>query len=221
MLPIRDNNPSPHFPIVTFLLIFANIFVFLLELLTPDIDLLIKEYALIPKELNFFELNSLSTLISSQFLHAGFIHILSNMWFLWIFGDNLESDWGHLKFLFFYLGSGIVAGLTQYLVNPTSPIPIIGASGAVAGVLGGYLVFHPYAKIQTLIVTFGGFLTTIDLPAYLMLVYWFFSQFFAGTASIFVGTQTGGVAFFAHVGGFITGYALSKFKKQLEENFDF
>lgn len=136
------------------------------------------------------------------------------MWFLWIFGDNVEADWGHFRFLLFYLLAGVAAGLAQYLVDPVSTIPMLGASGAVAGVLGSYLVLHPQAKIETLVATFGGFITTVNIPAYFMLGYWFITQFFSGTASIVAGMQSsGGVAFFAHIGGFIAGFALSKLKR--------
>jgi membrane associated rhomboid family serine protease len=214
MLPIKDHNPSNKFPLVTIALILINIFVFFQELAAPNTEAFIETYALIPATVNFLNFNSLFPFIYSMFLHAGFVHIASNMWFLWIFGDNVEADWGHIKFLAVYLLSGIIAGLAQFLINPASPIPMLGASGAVAGVLGSYLVLHPKAKIETLIVMFGGFLTRVNIPAYIMLGYWFITQLFSGTASVAAGMQTtGGVAFFAHVGGFISGFVLSKIKK--------
>ncbi len=136
------------------------------------------------------------------------------MWFLWIFGDNIEASLGHVKFLLFYLVTGVAAGLTQYFISPSSVIPVLGASGAIAGVLGGYLVLYPHAKIETLVTTFGGFMSTINIPASFMLIYWFVTQLFSGVGSVAIGTQTqGGIAFFAHAGGFAAGWILMRMVK--------
>lgn len=208
MFPLRDSAPSRIFPFVTWGLIAINVYVFFLEITSPSPDEYILTYALIPSRVDFGDIESLLPFITSQFLHGGFLHILSNMWFLKIFGDNVEERLGGFLFLSIYLFSGIVGGLLQYIFLPNSDIPMLGASGAVAGVLGMYFVFFPHHKIETLI-PLGFFITTADIPASVMLVYWFLTQFFAGVGSI-AETQLGGVAFWAHVGGFVTGYLIAK-----------
>ena len=208
MLPLSDTQKSRKFPVVTFLLITINAVVFFLELAAPDMEEFMFTWALVPARVRFSNLDSLSRFITSQFLHAGFIHIISNMWFLWIFGDNVEEKFGKLKFLLIYLFSGIVGGLSQYIFAPTSEIPMLGASGAVAGVLGSYYVFFPHHKIRTLIPVFG-FIRIATIPASIMLFYWFFTQVFSGVGSIAY-AATGGVAWFAPIGGFVTGYIVSK-----------
>lgn len=216
MFPISDTQTSGRFPFWVFAIIIANAFVFILELTAPDTDQFVAQFALTPSQLNFFDFNSLKTLITSQFLHGGFVHILSNMWFLWIFGDNVEEIFGFFFFPIFYLLSGIAGGLAQYALDPISNIPILGASGAIAGVLGAYMALFPNHSIKTLIPVFG-FVTTANLPAYIMLFYWFFTQLFSGTASIIASTTSiGGVAFFAHIGGFAAGYLIAKINP--EEN---
>jgi len=210
MLPIRDHNRSNKFPLLTILIIAFNVFVFILELIVPDPDTFINAYALIPAAINFSKPLTLIPFFSSMFLHAGFVHLLSNMWFLWIFGDNLEATLGEIKFLLLYFFSGLAGGLLQYLLIINSTIPNLGASGAIAGVLGGYLVFFPKAKIETLVATFGGYLSRIELPAYVMLFYWFFTQLFSGSASVVSGEMAlGGVAWFAHIGGFVAGWLMA------------
>jgi len=208
MFPIRDTKNSNKFPFVNLAIIAANIYVFFLELTTPSIKILIDKYALIPANINFANINTLSPFVTSMFLHAGFLHILSNMWFLWIFGDNVEAKIGHIKYLIFYLFSGIFASLFQYLLMSNYQLPTIGASGAIAGVLGAYLKFFPRNKVDTLIPIF--FLPlVISVPAVFMLVYWFLIQAFSSFSTI---TQTGtfdSVAYSAHVGGFLTGFVAS------------
>ena len=198
MLPLRDSTPSNTFPLITVGLIIVNIAVFLYMLILPEraLDSFIAQYALIPREMSF------RSIITSQFLHAGFLHIIGNMLFLHIFGDNLEDRLGHLKFLLFYLLCGIAAGLMQVFINPDSIIPVLGASGAIAGVMGGYLILFPHSRIDML-VFLGFFITTVRIPAALMLLYWAGLQLLYGTGSI--GTDSGGVAYFAHIGGFIAG----------------
>ena len=143
-----------------------------------------------------------------MFLHGGWMHLIGNMWFLWIFGDNVEDVMGHGKFLLFYLLCGVAAGLTHVVLNPDSHIPTIGASGAIAGVMGAYLVKFPHARILTLVPIFF-FLTTFELPAAFVLLYWFVIQFFSGVGSVaYSSSSQGGTAWFAHVGGFLAGIVL-------------
>jgi membrane associated rhomboid family serine protease len=149
------------------------------------------------------------TVFSSMFLHGSWLHILGNMWFLWIFGDNIEDAMGHGRYLVFYLLSGVAAAAAQTLSNTHSAVPMIGASGAISGVMGAYLVLFPRVKVRTL-VFLGFFLTTIAVPAYLMLVWWFLVQFLSGLPALGGTSDTGGVAVFAHMGGFIAGLLLVK-----------
>jgi len=145
-----------------------------------------------------------------MFLHGGWMHIIGNMWFLWIFGDNVEDVMGHGKYLIFYLLCGVAAGMTQVMFNPYSRLPMVGASGAIAGVMGAYLIKFPQSRIVTVVFIFI-FLTRIEVPAVLMLLYWFFIQLFSGFGSIgYSQANQGGTAFFAHIGGFIAGMILVK-----------
>lgn len=210
MFPIRDTKASGKFPFVNLVIIIINIYVFIQELFTPNLELLIARYALIPSQIDFFQLDSLKSFVTSVFLHAGFLHILSNMWFLWVFGDNVESKIGHIKYLIFYLFCGSCASFIQYLFITNSNLPMLGASGAIAGVLGAYLKFFPTNKIDTIVPVFG-FPAIIAVPASFMLIYWFVTQAFNGVAAIFVQTASiGGIAYLAHAGGFISGFALSR-----------
>jgi len=179
------------------------------ELIAPNIDAFINIYGLIPANIDFSSPQTLTPFISGLFLHAGFLHILSNMWFLWIFGDNVESIMGHIKYLGFYLFCGIAASLAQYLFIANSTLPMVGASGAIAGVLGAYLKYFPRNKIDTIVPIFGLPLI-VAIPASFMLIYWFFIQAFNGIASIAPTiVSTGGVAYVAHIGGFLTGLLFS------------
>lgn len=214
MLPLRDHNPSPKKPVITVLLIAANLYGFFRELLAPDLENFIREYALIPASVDFGSPAALFPFLTSIFLHAGWFHLLSNMWFLWIFGDNVEERFGKIKYLLIYLLSGVIAGAAQYAVSAGSAVPMLGASGAVAGVLGAYLVFFPRHRVDTLVPIFF-FVQIIPLPAYIMLGYWFITQIFAGVGSLAVQTAaSGGVAFFAHVGGFIAGVFFAKLRNR-------
>lgn len=210
MIPLRDSHPAGRFPFWVVLIIAINIYVFFLELTSLNPDVFINQYALIPSLVD--PLNPISWLpfITSQFLHGGFVHIISNMLFLWVFGDNVEDKVGFLLFPFFYLAAGAVGGLSQYILNPTINIPMLGASGAIAGVLGFYFTRFGHHTVKTLIPIFG-FFTVVNVPASIMLFYWFFTQLFAGAASIsLVTAETGGVAFFAHIGGFAFGWIVGK-----------
>ncbi len=206
MFPLRDAQPSYSRPVVTVLLIIVNVVVFLYEsMLDPySLNHFIESYGLVPASFH------ISSLFTSMFLHGGWMHVLGNVWFLWIFGDNVEDVLGHGKFLMFYLLSGVAAAAGQALVNPASEVPMVGASGAIAGVMGAYIVKFPHARILTLVFIFL-FITTVEVPAVLMLAYWFIIQLFSGVGSIARTEATqGGVAFFAHIGGFIAGMALIK-----------
>jgi len=151
------------------------------------------------------------TVLSSMFMHGGWFHILGNMWFLWVFGNNIEDSMGHVRFVVFYVLSGVAAAAAQTLVNPSSVVPMVGASGAISGVMGGYILLYPRVRVHTL-VTLGFFLTTVALPAYVMIGYWFVLQLLMGTVGELsrVEGSGGGVAFWAHVGGFVAGLVLVK-----------
>jgi membrane associated rhomboid family serine protease len=203
MFPLRDTVPSRSTPVVTILIIVANVLVFLYMLsLDPySQNHFIRQYAVVPARLH------LSALITSMFLHGGWMHLIGNMWFLWIYGDNVEDVLGHGKYLLFYLLCGVIASLAQYAISPDSRVPTLGASGAIAGVMGAYLIKFPHSRILTLIPFF--IFWTTELPASVILVYWFVLQFFSGLGSIgYSQVSQGGVAFFAHVGGFIAGMVL-------------
>ncbi len=202
MFPLRDTQPSYSKPVVTVLLIVVNILIFLFEFsLDPYTrNAFISAYGLVPDHF------AVANIFTSMFLHGGWLHVLGNMWFLWIFGDNIEDILGHGKFLLFYLMCGVVAALAQVLADPASRVPMIGASGAIAGVMGAYMVKFPRARILTFVILIV-FFFTFEVPAWLMLIYWFALQLFSGVDSIAASqySQGGGTAFLAHVGGFIAG----------------
>ncbi len=210
MIPLRDINPTRRFPLMTVLLIAANVLVFIYELILPSEEALrgfLYTMGAIPYEvLHNFGLRAIVTLLTSIFLHGGFVHIIGNMLFLWIFGNNVEDDMGRLRFAAFYLLCGFGASAAQIAVAPSSRVPIIGASGAIAGVLGAYLLLFPHAQIDTLLIL-GYFIRLVRLPAILVISLWVMLQFFSGLASLGV-VQLGGVAWFAHIGGFIAGLLL-------------
>jgi membrane associated rhomboid family serine protease len=207
MFPLRDDRPTYTPPIVTTLLIAACALVFLFEISLDDYtrDYFISRYALVPAHFRP------STLLTSMFLHGGWMHIIGNMLFLWAFGRSLEDAMGHSKFLMFYLVCGIAAGITHTFLNSSSTLPTVGASGAIAGVMGAYLIKFPRARIHTLIFLII-FVTTTDIPAAFILIYWFVTQLFAEYGAIAT-TQvaSGGVAYAAHIGGFIMGMILVQF----------
>ncbi len=222
MIPLSDNKSSGSFPFWTLVIIAINVFVFFLEYTSPNPDGFIAKYALIPSNINLNDYSTLYPLITSQFLHAGFLHIISNMWFLWIFGNNVEGKLGFFLFPIIYLASGAIGALGQYLILPDSTVPMLGASGAVAGILGAYFAYFPKNTVKTIVPIFG-FFTIADLPASLILVYWFITQIFAGTAALVSSAyQLGGVAYFAHIAGFVFGFLTAKLfsglKPQVLEN---
>jgi len=217
MIPFRDNIPSRTFPIINILLIVLNVLVFLFELsLSPRaLNGLIASFGVVPAYVYAWPRlhDPLASLVvpffSSMFLHGGWLHLIGNMWYLWIFGDNVEDRLGHFRYLIFYLLCGLGAGVVQTVLSGNTRVPSIGASGAIAGVLGAYVILYPFAKVLTLIPIFI-FLQVIEVPAILVLGLWFVMQFFYGTASLAVSSSanTGGVAWWAHVGGFIIGMIL-------------
>ncbi len=204
MFPIRDHNPSRRTPYVTLALIALNVAMFLsgLALIQTDraLALFYYDYALLPVRLSNGE--NYAALVTSVFLHGGWMHLAGNMLFLWIFGDNLEDEMGHLPFLAFYLACGICASLAQVAADPASQIPTVGASGAIAGVMGGYLLLFPKARVDILLF-FVVFFRIIPVPAWIMLGLWFVIQLFSG---INTDTSNGGVAYWAHAGGFVIGF---------------
>jgi len=206
MFPIRDHNPSATTPVVTWALIVANVAIqaWVATSVRSDADLwrLYQDWAMIPALVSNGE--NWTSLATMAFLHGGWLHLVGNMLFLWIFGDNLEEALGHLGFLAFYLVAGVGAALCQWAVEPWSPIPTVGASGAVAGVMGGYLLLFPKAKVDVLIFLVI-FIRIIPIPAWLMLLAWFGLQLFNGIGA---DALTGGVAYWAHAGGFAIGFAL-------------
>ena len=221
MIPLRDTIPSARPPVVNVLLIAACTAVFVFELsLGSGLDGFIKSHAFVP--VRFLHpgafgvglLFNVKSILITMFLHAGWLHLIGNMWFLWIFGDNVEDALGHLGYLAFYLGCGVVAAVGQAVVSPMSYVPMVGASGAIAGVLGGYLVWFPWSRVKTLIFL-GFFFTFADIPAPIFLIVWFVIQAFSGTLSLATASAGGGgVAFFAHIGGFAAGVIIALILKQ-------
>jgi membrane associated rhomboid family serine protease len=220
MFPIQDSVPSRSVPVVTRGLILINVVVFFFELSLSreSIIQLFYLFGVVPARFTDpewaasigFPIGSYWSLLTHQFLHGGWLHIVANMWTLWIFGDNVEDRMGPLRFIIFYLVCGVLAALTQVLVTPDATIPSVGASGAIAGVLGAYLLFFPTARLIVLIpILFFPFF--FELPAVIFLVLWFFIQLFSGTAMLASPQQVGGIAFWAHIGGFIAGMLLCRF----------
>jgi membrane associated rhomboid family serine protease len=204
MIPLRDTQPSRTTPFVTVAIIVANVLVFLYQVSLDRFSLnyFISEYGVIPDRLRYL------SLITAMFIHGGWLHLIGNMWFLWIYGDNVEDVLGHGKYLLFYLAAGVAAALLQVAVHPDSRIPMVGASGAIAGVMGAYMIKFPHARVLTLIPVLV-FFTTVEVPAVFILFYWFVIQFFSGVGSIgYSQMSQGGVAWFAHVGGFVAGIIL-------------
>lgn len=212
MLPISDSTPRRTFPFINYLIIALNVYFFYLELTAPDMEAFISQYAFIPSKFSLFSLNSYFYIITSMFMHGGFMHILSNMWFLHIFGDNVEDALGHIPYLLFYLAGGVIATLSQYAIAPHLDVPMIGASGAVSAAAGLYFVLFRKSTVKTLVVLFFGLIQIVKIPVWLFLGYWFVIQLFSGIGSFStVGNDVGGVAYMAHIGGFVFGYFVAQF----------
>ncbi len=217
MLPIRDDQPRYSTPSVTRFLIALNLLIFFFEAaLDPrSLNILIGEFGVVPSHLAAFLAGSpryqlpevVLPFFTSMFLHASWMHVIGNMWFLYIFGDNVEDYLGHFKYLVFYLLTGLIAMMTQVAISLHSTVPTLGASGAIAGVLGAYFILYPRARVLTWFFVF-----VIWVPAWIILGYWFALQFLSGTATALAvrGQNMGGVAFWAHVGGFVSGALLVK-----------
>ena len=214
MIPLKDDNPTTNKPIVTYFLIGACVLIFLIQIGSQSYKTgqLFYSYGLIPSvlmghnqlPLDLYAVPSYITIFTSMFLHGGFMHLIGNMLYMWIFADNIEDTLGPLKFLIFYLLAGIGAGMTQVLMDTQSQVPMVGASGAIGGVLGAYLINHPNAKVLVLI-PFGFFSQLIKIKALYVLGFWFILQFIS---------SGGGIAYAAHIGGFISGIILILFFKK-------
>lgn len=217
MLPVRDDNPQINRPIAIYIIIGLNVLTwFLLQGFGsgPQFNASICYYGLIPADLfshSFHEASASGCglggsigwtgLISSMFMHSGWMHIIGNLWFLWVFGDNVEDAMGSTRFVIFYIFSGLCAAAAQILANPASALPMVGASGAIGGVMGAYIILYPRVKVHLLI-----FIMTFRVPAFAMLGYWMIVQLIGGVSSL--SSTSGGVAFWAHIGGFIGGAIL-------------
>ena len=219
MIPIKDTVPRRTFPFVTMAIIAANGLVFLFELALPERTLgeLISLFGLIPARYSHpdwavtfgLPLDTYWPFLTNLFLHGGWLHVIGNMWFLYLFGDNVEDRLGHIRYFLFYLLSGVAANTVHFLANANSTMPVIGASGAIAGVMGAYLRLFPTARIVTLVpILFFPFF--FDIPAVFFMLFWFFLQVFSGAASLAVSGTGGGIAWWAHIGGFAIGLLLVK-----------
>ena len=230
MFPYKDDNPTELTPIVTVGIVAANVLVWLFVQGMGAAEPLVRsvcDLGLVPGELlrtakpgsgvelapGLFCLVDVqprySTLLTSMFMHGGWLHLIGNMVFLWVFGNNIEDVMGHGRFIVFYLVCGVAAAAAQMLVGPNSIVPMVGASGAISGVLGAYLLLYPRVRVHTLLFL-GFYVTTVALPAYVMLGYWALLQLLGGLVSL-SGVERGGVAFFAHIGGFVAGLVLIRF----------
>lgn len=216
MIPLRDRNPSGTFPFVTVGIILINVLIFFIELsLGSQLDSFLFQFGIVPVKVAYSAdipdstfVNTYFPFLSYMFLHGGFIHLIGNMWYLWIFGDNIEDRLGRVRFVLFYLLCGIGSALVHVYFNSQSGVPCVGASGAIAGVLGAYMVTFPKARVLVLVPLFIVW-EFIELPAVVVLGFWFLIQFFSGTASI-SSAQGGGVAWWAHIGGFVLGVIFIK-----------
>jgi membrane associated rhomboid family serine protease len=210
MIPIKDEIPTRYFPVVNYLLIAMNVVVFIFMWLAgSQQDALVYEFAMIPANFSRgITLGDVTDIFTSMFMHAGLLHLGGNMLYLWIFGDNIEDRMGHVGYLMFYLVGGVAAALTHLATNFGSQIPTVGASGAIAAVLGAYLVLYPRSRIVTFI-PLGFFMRLTTVPAVVVLGLWFVLQLFNGVVTLGA-TAVGGVAFWAHIGGFVAGVVIAK-----------
>ncbi|OYD16812.1 hypothetical protein CH333_02550 [candidate division WOR-3 bacterium JGI_Cruoil_03_44_89] len=216
MIPLRDNIPSKRFPFVTYFFIFINVALFIYELtLGKFTNIFVGKYGCIPYEITrardiepFIGIPVYFTLLSSMFLHGSWLHLIGNMLFLFIFGDNVEDWWGHRRYLLMYILFGLIAAVLQILVSPNSRVPFIGASGAIAGIMGSYFFLYPHAKVNVILIFF--FLVRIVwIPAFLFLGFWILLQILFG---FLTPPSSSNIAFFAHIGGFFAGLFLTRWK---------
>ncbi len=219
MIPYKDDNPSKHFPFVNTFFIAVNVIVFLAQVSLPEGKEWMWQYAMIPKIFWSNPVANAYRILTSMFMHGGWLHIGGNMLFLWIFGDNVEDAFGHFGYFFFYLLSGVCGALLQSAISPFSPIPMVGASGAISGVIAAYVLFYPTAKVHTLIFLFI-FVTTIRIPAFVFIFIWIAEQVLNGVLSLPGMGSHGGTAYFAHIGGIAFGFfaALKQKKKVTRKN---
>lgn len=212
MFPLKDNTPRNTFPFVNYLIIAFTIFIFLVQIGSPDFEQFVFRYGFIPRDFSLTNPSTYPFIIYSVFLHGGLFHIVSNLWFLRVFGDNVEDVFGHFRYLSFYLAGGVAAVFAQYFVAPEASVPMIGASGAISAVSGAYFVYFRNSRVHTLVALIIIW-TIVDLPASVVLGYWFVTQVFSSLGSLASAgdVNQGGVAFFAHVGGFAFGYIVARF----------
>ncbi|GBD98676.1 rhomboid family protein [bacterium BMS3Abin07] len=211
MIPYKDDNPAETFPFVTIGIVVLNVLAFIAEYLNPGgMKYVVYKYGAIPSEMLSFRIGAILNVFYSMFLHGGFFHIAGNMLYLWIFGNNIEDRLGHLRFAVFYLLCGVVAAFGHALSAPSASIPMIGASGAISGILGAYLLLYPHAKVHTLIF-FGFFVQIVRLPAVFVIGFWAVIQLVNAIISKGMLNQGGGVAWFAHIGGFLFGLIMIRF----------
>jgi membrane associated rhomboid family serine protease len=208
VIPFKDDNPTRTFPYVTIIIIGINVVVYLMEVLSPESSRqIVYSYGAIPYAIIHFRsvqpISPVLTIFTSMFMHGGILHIAGNMLYFWIFGNNIEDVLGHVRFIFFYLICGVIAAYSYALTSPSSTVPMIGASGAIAGILGAYLLLFPKARVHTLIF-FGIFIQIVRLPALIVIGFWAIIQLVSGLFAEGMQAQ-GGIAWFAHVGGFATG----------------
>jgi membrane associated rhomboid family serine protease len=220
MIPYKDNIPSRKRPFITWGLIGINVIVFLFELMEgPNLDQVFYQFGMVPAYVTagtYGPRYEVVPFLTSMFMHAGWLHIAGNMLYLWIFGDNVEDRMGHVLYLFFYLASGVGASLLHLATDPTSMVPTVGASGAIAGVMGAYLVLYPKARVRSVVIFFY-LIRIMEIPAIIFLGFWFVLQLFSGLGSLGA-TESGGVAFWAHVGGFIVGIVCGFFARVLTKD---
>jgi len=219
MIPLRDNVPSRGIPFVNYALIGANVLAFLFELsLGRDLQTFIYAFGMVPERVITIATQhpamihwAVLPVLTSMFLHGGWLHLLGNMLFLYIFGDNVEGAMGHTRYMVFYLACGFAASLTHLILNPSSPVPTVGASGAIAGVLGAYFLLFPAARVVTIVPIFF-FIQIVEIPAFILLGFWFVFQFLSGSMELFTARTSAGVAWWAHIGGFIAGAGYTLFR---------
>jgi len=222
MIPLKDTSKTTTFPIVNTVFIVVNILLFIYEMwITSDLSLFLYQYGLVPyvvtTDLDIGIFHRIYPFFTSMFLHSGWFHIIGNMLFLYIFGDNIEDRMGHFKYFAFYIITGLIAAFIQFVTDIKSTVPIIGASGAISGVIGAYLLFYPKAKILT-IVPILFFIRIIYIPATVFIIIWFCFQFVGGLGSLNREGDVGGVAFWAHLGGFLAGLIIANYFDRSKNN---
>ena len=214
MIPLKDTVRSRTVPLMNYALIALNVLIFVFEAtLGPRLDQFIMTFGMVPARLLVsFDAGQILTVLTSMFLHGGWLHVISNMWALFIFGDNIEDRMGHFRYLFFYLICGVAAAATQVLVDPSSQVAVVGASGAIAGIMGAYILLFARSRVVTLIPIFL-LPWLVEVPAIVFIGFWFLTQLLNGVASLTAGASVGaygGIAWWAHVGGFLAGFVLAK-----------